>query len=126
MKSPLGLTAVIELVAGLALLSYPSATTVILVGTPLKGPAASTVARVGGAGLLSRGLTCWFARGDVLSPAARGLVAAMLLYDIAAATLLAFAGIRLGLHGVALWPAVLLHSVMAIGCIAWLRQHSHD
>ncbi len=75
-----------------------------------------TVARVGGAGLLALGVACWFARGDTQSRAARGLVAAMLLYDVAAAGVLAFAGIGFGLQGVALWPAVVLHAVMAVWC----------
>jgi len=90
----------------LALLGWPSATVALLVRVPLEAPAALTVARVGGAGLLALGVACWFARGDTQSRAARGLVAAMLLYDVAAVAVLAFAGIGFGLHGVALWPAV--------------------
>jgi len=35
----------------------------------------------------------------------------MLMYNIPATAVLAFAGNRLGLHGVALWPAVALHRV---------------
>ncbi len=116
-------TAVIELGAGLALLSCPSATVVLLVGAPLETPAALTAARVGGAGLLALGVACWFARDDTQSGAARGLVAAMLLYNIAAVTVLAFANFGYGLHGVALGPAVVLHSLMTIWCLAWLRRN---
>jgi hypothetical protein len=50
------------------------------------------------------------------------LVAAMLLYNIATVTVLAFAGIGFGLHGVALWPAVVLHAVMAVWCVTCLRR----
>src|SRR5260221_420771 len=57
-------TAVIELGAGLALLGWPSATVALLVRVPLEAPAALTVARVGGAGLLALGVACWFARGE--------------------------------------------------------------
>jgi hypothetical protein len=110
-------TAVIELEAGLALLVWPSATVTLLVGVPLEAPAPLTVARVGGAGLLALGVACWFARGDAQSRAARGLVAAMLLYDVAAAGVLAFAAIGFGLQGVALWPAVVLHAAMAVWCV---------
>src|SRR5471032_1507395 len=106
-------SAVIELGAGLAMLCCPSATVVLLVGSPLDAPAAVTVARVGGAGLLALSVACWLARGDTQSRAAKGLVTAMLLYDIAAAAILAFAGIDFELHGVALWPAVFAHTVMA-------------
>ncbi|HEX4143130.1 MAG TPA: hypothetical protein VHY91_06240 [Pirellulales bacterium] len=120
MKTPHAASAVIEVVAGLALLSFPSATVALLLGTPLVDSASLTVARVGGAGLLTLGVACWLARGDTLSPTARGLIAAMLLYNVAAVALFAFAG--LGPHGPALWPAVTLHALMAIWCIAWLRR----
>jgi Kef-type K+ transport system membrane component KefB len=122
MKTLQTVTAVIELGAGLALLCLPSMTVALLLGSPLDTPTALTVARVGGAGLLSLGVACWLARDDSHSPAARGLLAAMLLYDVAAVAILAFAGIGFGLHGVALWPAVVLHAVMTFWCVACLRR----
>jgi hypothetical protein len=115
-------SAVIELGAGLALLCCPSATVVLLVGAPLETPAATTMARIGGAGLLALGVACWLARGDTQSRAARGLIAAMLIYDIAAVAILVIAGIGLGLHGVMLWPAVALHAVLTVCCVAYLRR----
>jgi hypothetical protein len=115
-------TALIELGAGLALLCFPSATVALLVGAPLEGAPALTAARVGGAGLLALGVACWLARGDTQSSAARGLIAAMLLYNVAAVAVLGFAGIGFGLHGLALWPAVVLHAVMTLWCVAWLRH----
>jgi hypothetical protein len=117
-------SALIELGAGLALLSYPSVAVAFLVGAPLEGPAALTVARVCGAGLLSLGIACWLARGDAQSHAANGLVAAMLLYDVAVAAILAFGAIANGLDGVALWPAVVLHTAMSVWCVDWLRHSS--
>ena len=122
MKTLHTVTAVIELGAGLALLCVPSPVGVLLLGSPLDTPTALSVARVGGAGLLSLGVACWLARGDSESRAARGLVAAMLLYNVGAVAILAFAGIGFGLHGVALWPAVVLHAVMTVWCVACLRQ----
>jgi hypothetical protein len=113
-------TAVIELGAGLALLCFPSATVALLVGAPLEGSAALTVARVGGAGLLTLGVACWLARGDTQSRAARGLVAAMVLYNLGAVLILGAAGIRSQPVGVVLWPAVVLHAVMTVWCIVSL------
>src|ERR1700747_422498 len=122
MKNLYSVTAVIELGAGLALLCFPSPPVALLVGTPLEAAPALTVGRVGGAGLLALGVACWLARGDTPSRAARGLIAAMSLYNVAAVVVLAFAGIGFGLHGVALWPAVILHAVMTVWCFEWLRR----
>jgi hypothetical protein len=96
----------------------------LLVGTPLEGPAGLTAARVCGAALLTLAVACWLARGDTQSRAANGLVAAMLLYDVAVAAILAFAAIGNRLYGVALWPAVILHTVMSVWCVACLRHSS--
>ena len=104
MKTLQTVSAVTELGAGLALMCCPSATVALLVGAPLETPAALSVARVGGAGLLTLGVACWLARGDSQSGTARGLVAALVLYNVAAAAVLAYAGAGFGLHGVALWP----------------------
>jgi hypothetical protein len=117
-------SALIELGAGLALLGCPSAAVALLVGTPLEGPAGLTAARVCGAALLTLAVACWLARGDTQSRAANGLVAAMLLYDVAVAAILAFAAMGNGLYGVALWPAVILHTVMSVWCVASLRHNS--
>lgn len=107
----------IELGAGLALLCLPSATASLLIGATLDAPGPLTVARLGGAGLLALGLACWLGRDDAQGAAARGVVTAMLLYNVGAVAVLAFAGIGFGLHGVALWPAVVLHAAMAVWCV---------
>jgi len=109
-------TAMIEAGAGLALLVVPAYVVKLLLGEEISG-AAIPLGRLAGAALLALGVACWFAHGDTQSRAARGLVAAMVLYNFAAAALLAFAGVGLGLVGIALWPAVGLHAVMAIWCV---------
>jgi hypothetical protein len=116
-------SAVIELGAGFALLCFPSLTVKLLVGAPPGTPVALTVARIGGAGLLALGVACWLARVDTQSRASRGLVAAMLLYDVAAVAVLAFAGIGFGLQSVGLWPAAVLHAVMAVWCVMCLVRN---
>ncbi len=121
MKTLLTVSAVVELGAGLALVCCPSAAVAFLVGVPLEAPPATTVVRVGGAGLFALGVACWLASEDTQSRAAKGLAVAMLLYDIAAAVILAFAGIG-GLHAVALWLGVALHSAMAGWCVACLSR----
>jgi hypothetical protein len=83
---------------------------------------ALTVARVGSAGLLALGVTCWLARGDTQSRAARGLVAAMLLYDIPPSLSSLSPALAFGMKG--LWPAVVLHAVMIVWCITHLLRSS--
>jgi len=114
--------AAIEVGAGLALLSCPSLTVARLIGSGLDNSAAVTLGRVAGAALSALGLVCWLARDDTHSRAARGLVSTMLLYNVAVAAILAFAGLGFGLRGIALWPAVVLHTVMAVWCGACLRR----
>ena len=122
MSRLLKLTAIIEVATGLALMAVPSVVVRLLLGSPLDTSAAAMLGRVAGAALLALGVACWLARDDTQSRAARGLVVAMLMYNIVATAVLAFAGIALGLHGVALWPAVVLHAVMAIWCIVCMRR----
>src|SRR5437773_11991037 len=122
MSRLLKLTAIIETATGLGLMATPSVVVRLLLGSPLDTSAAVMLARVAGAALLALGVACWLARDDTQSRAARGLVVAMLMYNIPATAVLAFAGIGLGLHGVVLWPAVVLHAAMASGCIVCLRR----
>jgi hypothetical protein len=119
-KGLLTLTAVIELGAGLALVVLPSPVVVLMLGAPLDTPAALSVARLAGAALVALGIACWLARVDGQSRAAIGLATAMLPYNLAAVAVLAAARIGSGLSGVALWPAVILHTAMAVWCIAAL------
>jgi hypothetical protein len=115
-------TAVIELGAGVALLCFPSATVALLLGSSLDIPEAMTLARVAGTALFALGVACWLAQYDTESCAERGLVSAMVLYNLGAVIILSAAGIRSKPVGVALWPAVILHAVMAVWCVTSLLR----
>jgi len=121
MKRFLTLTAIIEAATGLALIAVPAIVVRLLLGAEISG-ASIPLGRVAGAALLALGVACWLARDDRQSRTARGLVVAMLIYNIVVTAVLAFAGIGLGLRGVALWPAVVLHAAMAVWCVACLRR----
>jgi predicted MFS family arabinose efflux permease len=111
----------------LALLSLPSTAVVLLLGVPLEAPAAVAAARVAGVALLSLGVVCWFARNDDQSPAARGLVTAMVIYNLGVAVILGAAGVRSLKAGMVLWPAaVLLHAAMAVWCLVILMNRKAE
>jgi hypothetical protein len=121
-KKLLIVTALIETPIGLMLVLSPPLVATLLLGASLDPPAASIVGRIAGAALLSLGCACWLARNDGPNPAVRGLVAAMLLYNSVAVAVLASAGAGARLVGVLMWPAVALHAVLAVWCIACLRS----
>ena len=115
-------TAVVETPIGLMLLVAPALVVAFLLGVSLDAPAALIVGRIAGAALLSLGGACWLARDDGPSRTRRGLVAAMLLYNCAAGGVLANAALGARLVGALMWPAVALHAVLAVWCIACLRS----
>jgi hypothetical protein len=115
-------TAAIEAATGLALLVSPSVPATWLFGTALELPVALSIGRFAGAAIFALGVAGWLARNDGQSPAAAGLIAAMLLYNIAAVGLLTAAKIVHGLSGVALGPGVILHAAMTLWCLASLQN----
>lgn len=121
MKTLLIVSAWLEAVTGVALVASPALPVWLLVGAALDTPAGLVVARVAGAALLSLGLACWLVRDDGRGGAARGLVAAMLLYNVAAVVVLLHARLILNLSGIGLWPAVFLHLALSVWCIGCLR-----
>ena len=54
------------------------------------------------------------------------IVAAMLFYNFAAAALLVYAGVRLGLQSPLIWPAIVAHIVLGLWCVVlvWFSSHS--
>jgi len=109
-----------EVGAGLTLLVSPAWTASILIGAPFDTTADSVVGRVAAGALLALGTACWSARSAELSRAANGIVAAMLIYNVVTAGVLTYAGTRLRLFGVGLWPTVVVHILMAVWCLVCL------
>ena len=102
MKTALLLAAIGEAATGVALLIVPSLVGQLLLGEPLTG-VATPVARVAGIALIGLGIACW------PGPPLIG----MLTYSAAVTLYLAYLGLAGGFGGVLLWPAVVLHLVLA-------------
>ena len=120
MKALFTVTSALEAATGVGLAVAPSWAAQFLLGAPLDSPPGLTLGRVLGAALVAIGAACLGARDDARGRAASGLVAALLLYNAAVVAVLAYARIALGVSGVGLWPAVVLHSALAAWCVAGL------
>ena len=111
--------ALVEVGTGVALLIAPSRIVELLLGEGLSSPQALILARFTGAALTSIGVACWLtSKGEASGH--RGLVGGMLIYNLAVPLLLIHAAIVLGLHGIVLWPASVLHVGFAIWCMICL------
>jgi hypothetical protein len=97
-------TGALEAATGLVLLMAPSVLVELLLGAAPGTPAGVTVSRVAGVALLALGVACWLAREDPAGRAAKGLVAAVLLYNVAVVAIMVLAWISLELFGIAFWP----------------------
>jgi hypothetical protein len=102
MKNALTLAAVAEVATGLGLLIVPSLVGQLLLGEQFAG-VAIPVARVAGIALIALGITCW--PGPPL--------VGMLTYSAVVTLYLAYLGFAGGLTGVLLWPAVVVHLILA-------------
>ena len=120
MKLLLIIAAVIEAVAGLALLLIPTAAVSVLLGIPLDTPTGLVAGRIAGAALISLAIACWQARNGERGSPATGIVEAMSFYNFAAAMVLVYAGIRLDLRSALLWPAIVLHLGLGAWCVTTL------
>ena len=117
-------TALVEALAGLGLLLLPSLCFMLLLGVSSAAPEAIFIGRLTGTALLAIGVTCWAARRSEPNPAQLGLLIGVLIYDVGAAVLLAYAGLLLSLVGDLLWPAVVLHTALASWCVVCLRSRA--
>jgi hypothetical protein len=116
----LSVTAMVEAVTGFALLLSPSFPITWLLGINQPSAEVLLISRITGAALLTIAITAWCARSENHGKAQLGLLTGLLFYDGAAAALLAYAGSVLSMAGMALWPAVAAHAVLAVWCAACL------
>ncbi|MBC7940236.1 MAG: hypothetical protein H7Z19_10810 [Chitinophagaceae bacterium] len=116
MKKLLLLSAVLEIVTGLAMLAVPVTLSSVLFGALPEAPLGVGLARMMGSALLALGVACAFASRDTRSSGSLGVVAAMLVYNLAAAAVLLSLRFGSGLTGIGLLPAGAAHVALALWC----------
>jgi hypothetical protein len=115
-------TAVIEALTGVALLALPASALAALFGETPDSAFSLLLARLFGAPLVSLGFAYWAASHALGRRAVALSVTAMLFYNVVVTALLAYAGTILGLVGIALLPAVILHLLLAVWCVSVFVQ----
>lgn len=103
------LSSAIEIATGLALLVVPELVARVLLGAGLSDSGIA-VARLAGCGLLALGLACWPGRIEPTSQATR----ALFTYNLLAGLYLGYLRAGGGFVSFLLWPACVLHVVLAI------------
>jgi hypothetical protein len=103
------LSAGIEMATGVALIAAPSFVGHVLLGADLLN-AGAAVARVAGLGLLSLGVACWPGGSDRTPQVER----ALFLYNLFTALYLGYLRIGAGFVSYLLWPACVVHALLAV------------
>jgi hypothetical protein len=107
------LAACLEIVVGITLILVPGFACQLLFATPLMGDGVP-ITRFAGIGLLSLGIAYWSTR----TSGTRSTILGLLVFNAATALLFAWVGTTTSLHGILLWPAVLLHAGIG-GDLIW-------
>ena len=115
-------TAVFETATGVLLLLVPAVVFAYLFGWREIVTETALMGRVAGAAVLGLGVASWLARTDAGSRARLGVLTGLLVYNVMAVVLLAFAGVVLSMVGLLLWPAVLYHVALTAWSVACLRR----
>lgn len=120
----LRVTVFVEVPTGLCLLLVPGVILALLLG--VQHPVAETLlaGRIAGAALLGFGVAIWLTRKHTSKLVQQGLVAGITLYTVAAAALLAYAGIVLKMVGILLWPGFVFHAGFAVWCFMCISGSS--
>jgi hypothetical protein len=107
------LAAVLEAATGVALIVSPPVVVRVLLGEDVLG-AGMILGRVSGFALLSLGLACWPGTENGGNRTRVQAVRAMLTYNLLVAAYFAYLRVVPGFSGNLLWPAIVLHALLAV------------
>jgi hypothetical protein len=103
------IAAAIEAATGAALIAAPHLVVRLLIGASLSAGGIA-IGRVCGFALLSLGLACRPSRTVITAQ----VVSALLTYNLPTALYLGYLGVMAGFSGYLLWPACVLHALLAL------------
>jgi hypothetical protein len=113
----LAFASVVEAGTGIGVILVPALVVQLLLGLEISGDG-MVLARVFGIALIALALACWPGqRVDGIAGAFR----AMLTYNALIALYLGYLGAAVHLNALLLWPAVLLHALVAV-LLLWSRR----
>ncbi len=116
----LSVTGVVESVTGVLLLAIPAIMVQLLLGDASLNPGGVVACRIAGAALVALGIACWRGEAGGARGADRGLVGAILFYNIAVICVLIAGWIASGIAGIGFWPVILTHAVLGSWCLVAL------
>jgi hypothetical protein len=93
-------TAIVEAATGVGLLAAPAMVLTLLFGLERVSVETSLVGRIAGAALTAIAIAGWMARADAFTPAERGLLSGLFIYNAVVCALFAFAASVLQMSGV--------------------------
>ena len=106
----------LEIVVGLILITVPNAPCLLLFGAKPEG-IAMPLARWAGVGLLALGIACLPSKA---TESHRSAVLGLFVFNAGLAILLAWVGIATAVHGLLLWPGVVLHAGITVALLPQL------
>jgi len=106
----------LEILAGVALIMGPRLGCLLLFAAPLEG-AGVPITRLAGVVLLALGTACLPRPPTAQS---RGAALGLFVYNAGATILFVWVGLAAALHGILLWPAVILHAGIAAALLPQL------
>jgi hypothetical protein len=120
-KTLFTVTALIEILTGIGLILAPVLLVRILLGSEISTETEFTICRVGGSAIIALGITCWLARNDDKSGAAKALTFGMLVYNTMVFATLAYSGI-VSKTTMALVAALIVHLILGVACLLSLKS----
>jgi hypothetical protein len=106
----------LEIIVGIVVLTVPDVVSQLLFGVKVEG-AGAILARFAGIGLFALGIACL---PSAARPSHRSAVFGLFVFNFGVVILFVWVGVTTALHGVLLWPGVVLHGAIATALLPQL------